>query len=727
MDILTRLAYLVIRRRRTVVTVWVLLAAACAPLALALPDRLGPGGFDVAGSQSYQVQEALGRDFDGGAADPAVVLLRGEDAAAAVPAVTAALEDVEGVLAVRPGLGFGGQEAGPGRAYLSVALAGGQDDQVRAAERVVETVDEAVPAGVTADVGGRAALYVDVNAVSKKDLERAEIVSFPLTLLVLLLAFGSLVAAGLPVLLGVASLVVTLGLLYGLSLVSSLSIYVTNTASVIGIAVGIDYALFVVTRFRQELRHGLGVEDAIARSVATAGRAVAVSGLTVMVALGGLFLVDVAGFRSMAIGSMVVVALAVAAALTLLPAVLAMLGGRVDRFTLFRHRPTTGEGGGWYRWSRLVMRRPALFLAGVVAVLLACAVPLLDIRLGQPSASTLPEGSGPRTVMEQVQQDVGPGAAGPVEVLVPTPAGAGSAAGSAALQAVASRAEQVRGVVSATVAGASRDGTVGRVVVLGNSVTQSAEGQETIRLLRDALVGAHDLPAGVLVGGQGASDLDLTSRVNSRLPWVIGTVLLLSLLLLTATLRSPVLAAKAVVMNLLSVGAAYGLMVAVFQWGWGADLLGFTSEGQIQAWVPLFLFCVLFGLSMDYEVFLLSRMREEHARTGDNEQAVALGLEHTARTITSAALVMVTVFAAFSSSRLLAFKAMGFSLAVAVLLDATLVRIVTVPALMRLMGRANWWTPRWLDRVLPRLEAVAPPPAVITLPDVEAARTTSRT
>jgi RND superfamily putative drug exporter len=317
--------------------------------------------------------------------------------------------------------------------------------------------------------------------------------------------------------------------------------------------------------------------------------------------------------------------------------------------------------------------------------------------------------------LDRLAAGFGPGSIGPVEIVVPTDAGPENAENLARIAGLTEKLAAdpaVSAVLSVAVPGVdpasltSVDGELTRVVVIGADTPQSEAGQDLVRRIRADILPAAGIE-GALVGGQGANDLDLTDEIAERLPWVIGGVLALSYVLLMVALRSIILPLKAIVMNLMSVGAAYGVVVALFQWGWGAELFGFQAEGFIQAFVPLFLFSVLFGLSMDYEVFLMTRMREEWERTGSNEQAVTKGLERTGRTVTSAALIMVVVFAAFTGSRLLAFKAMGFGLAAAVLIDATVVRVVAVPATMRLLGRWNWWMPRWLDRLLPHLEAPA--------------------
>jgi putative drug exporter of the RND superfamily len=718
-----RLGLAVTGRPRSVIAIWVLLLAGLGALGLGLPDRLAAGGFEVPGSQSLQVQQILQDRFPGQAADPVVIVVQADPAAAGhlpdtVTAITDRVSALDGVRSVRSFLdqGAAGQLTPDGSTtYLSVAVDGDQSEQLGHAKDIEAALGDAAPAGVEISVGGRAAFYNYQNEISRSDLEKAELITFPVTLVVLLLVFGSAVAAGLPVLLAMVSLGITLGLLYLLTLLMPLSVFVTNTATVIGIGVGIDYALFIVTRFREALAAGRTPRAAVVESVATSGRSVTVSGLTVVVALAGMFLVDIQGFRSMAVGTMVVVTLAVLASLTLLPAVLLLIGPRIDRFTVLRRYKARHRTSGWHLWTTRVMRRPRRYLIAALGVLFLLAAPLTGIVLGQPSADTLPADSPPRVALDRLAAGFGPGSIGPVEIVVPTDAGPENAENLARIAGLTEKLAAdpaVSAVLSVAVPGVdpasltSVDGELTRVVVIGADTPQSEAGQDLVRRIRADILPAAGIE-GALVGGQGANDLDLTDEIAERLPWVIGGVLALSYVLLMVALRSIILPLKAIVMNLMSVGAAYGVVVALFQWGWGAELFGFQAEGFIQAFVPLFLFSVLFGLSMDYEVFLMTRMREEWERTGSNEQAVTKGLERTGRTVTSAALIMVVVFAAFTGSRLLAFKAMGFGLAAAVLIDATVVRVVAVPATMRLLGRWNWWMPRWLDRLLPHLEAPA--------------------
>jgi len=740
------------RRRWFVIAGWAAALVIMASFARGLQGRLSSGGFEVPASESLSVQHDLENRFTGQDPSNALIVVTNLNLTVDDPAFRSEVLALAGRVQAAPGVGSvqsffsTGSPAfvSPDRhtTYVSAGLEGDQNAVLHKAGDVAAAAREHAAQGFQVQTGGQAAFFDRFNTVSRQDLEQAERIAFPITLVVLLLAFGTVVAAGLPVLLGVLSLVVTLGALYFLAGVTDMSIYVTNTASIIGIGVGIDYSLFVVTRFREELRRGRPVEEAVIRSVASSGRAVALSGATVIVALAGMFLVNIQAFRSMAIGSMSVVAVAVLAAITLLPAVLSLVGPWVNRVRV----PFIGRGRGrdghgfWHRWAMQIMRRSWAFLAGSLAVLLTLAVPFAALRIGQPGPSVLPANEQPRVAAERLASEFGAGVTGPIEILVDTPRGVAWLPNLAAIDRL-TRALQadpaVAGVYSLTsmvpgippvayqvIYGRGLGGVdprlrpfvtgladwaggahLARITVISKAAPESRAAESLVERIRTQYIPGAGLvnDARARVGGSTAFNLDLEREISHRLPLVVAAVLALSFLLLMTAFRSLLLPLKAIVMNLLSAGAAYGVIVALFQWGWGQRLLGFTSEGHIEVFVPLFLFSILFGLSMDYEVFLMTRMREEYLRTGSNELAVARGLEGTARTITSAALIMVTVFVAFAASRVVPFKEMGVGLAVAVLVDATVVRTILVPAAMKLMGRWNWWMPAWLDRLMPRI------------------------
>jgi len=770
-----RLGRFAVRRRWLVIAVWAGLLVTMGTFAQGLSGRLSSGGFEVPGSDSQTVLDDLNDRFTGQFPATALVVVHSDSVTVDDPSFRAKVEAIAG--RIRSTAGVGGvhsflSEDSPlfvssdrHTTYLIAGLEGGQNEVLHEAAAVAEAARHERAASFEVATGGLPAFFDRFNEVSRQDLESAERIAFPITLIVLVIAFGTIVAAGLPILLGVVSLVVTLGALYFLAGATDMSVYVTNTASIIGIGVGIDYSLFVVTRFREELRRGRSVADGVVQAVASSGRAVALSGATVIVALAGMFLVNIQAFRSMAIGSMSVVAVAVLGAVTLLPAVLSVAGRWVDRLRLpFTGRRRTSEGAGfWHSWAVGVMRRPWTFVAASLVILLTLAIPFGAIRLGQPGPSVLPATEEPRLATERLASEFGPGVTGPIEILVDTPGGAGQPSNLSLMdnlsrsiegdpgvarmvsltsllqdhggvpaaivvyaRGVASMPSELRPIASA-LANWDRGASLARIVVITRFPPESRQAEALVERIRDEYVFSAGLSGQARVGGSTAFNLDLEREISRQLPLVVLAVLALSFVLLMMAFRSLLLPLKAMVMNLLSVGAAYGLIVALFQWGWGQRFLGFTSEGHIETFVPLFLFSILFGLSMDYEVFLMSRMREEYERTGSNELAVARGLESTARTITSAAVIMVTVFVAFAASRVVPFKEMGVGLAAAVLIDATIVRTILVPAAMKLMGKWNWWMPRSLDRWLPRIaletsgdpgtDGAAPPPAGEPVPE----------
>ncbi len=738
------------RRRWWVIGAWVVLFAASVPLLGVLGERLSQGGFEVPGSQSDRVTKAFRADFASKQFEFAdLLVMDSETLTAQDPAFRAefervreALGDAPGVLAVADPYEVPEEQrpqffSADGHVLTAqVGLEGTQDEVLRNAAVLNDLVEETSRGGqVRTLLTGDAPFYAAFSETTTHDLERAERVAFPISLLILIFAFGSLVAAGLPVLLALLSLVVTFGIISIVAATTTVSIFTQNIASMIGIGVGIDYSLFILTRFREELRAGRSTEDAVAGAIATSGKAVFVSALTVVVALSGILLVDVAAMRSMGLGAMIAVGMAGAAALTLLPALLGLLGPRVDKLSIRRRR--TGEGGGWWhRWAMGVMRRPWIALGGTVLVVGVLAYPALHLRLGSSGPDILPADAPPRIAFEVTGEAFGEGQVSPVEIVYTDPRGV-LGEGFADLYALTGRLaadpEVVRVISVATLApGApaqeaeavanspqaaelvearvAREGRRTLISVVADHGPQTEESDRFVKRVRRIVAGA--MPPGVTadVGGSPGLNVDINAELERNIVPVVSLVLALSYLLLVLFFRSLLLPLKAILMNTASVLVAYGLLVFVFQDGHFQELLGFESAGHIESFIPLFLFCILFGLSMDYEVFLLARIREEYLRTGDNTEAVGWGLEHTARIITSAAAVMVTVFGAFAFASLIPIKAMGFGLAIAVFLDATLIRVIMVPAAMRLMGKWNWWLPGWLDRILPNVSLEGAPP-----------------
>ncbi|WP_028045103.1 MMPL family transporter [Cellulomonas sp. URHE0023] len=520
-----------------------------------------------------------------------------------------------------------------------------------------------------------------------------ELVGVLAALAILFLAFGSVTAALLPIAMSILGLAVGTGAMSLLANVMVIPSYAPVLGAMVGLGVGIDYALFVTTRHREYLARGLVVEDSIARSIATAGRPVVFAGGIVVVSILGLAVAGVPFMTAGGIAISMVVLIMVAASVTLLPALLALSRRRV-----VGRRPVHATSPGWARWTRHVTRHPRSYLLGVTALLLALAAPVLALRVGIPDDGALPPSFTQRQAYDLVAQGFGPGRNGPLVVAVAL------GGDDAVLTPLAAAIADDPGIAS--VEAPVVRGDVGTVVAYATTGPQDQATSETIGRLRSEVFPAAlaDSPARAHVGGQTANFADVGIRVNDRLPVFVLAVLGMSFLLLMLVFRSVLVPLKAVLLNLLSIGASYGVMVMVFQWGWGADLIGLESTVPIVSFIPMFMFAILFGLSMDYEVFLLSRVREEYVATGSNDLAVVNGVARTGRVITSAALIMVCVFLAFVLGADAATKMFGVGLATAILIDATLVRMVLVPATMKLLGRANWWVPRWLDRVLPRVE-----------------------
>jgi uncharacterized membrane protein YdfJ with MMPL/SSD domain len=560
----------------------------------------------------------------------------------------------------------------------------------------VEPVVERVAAANGRDgfrtlIAGEESIDADFSRASDEDLGRGETFGLALALVVLIAVFGGVVAAVVPIGMAIASIVVALAVVAGIGQVAVLNFVVVNVLVMMGLAVGIDYSLFVVSRFREERRAGRGLEDAVAAAGATASRAVLFSGATVVLALVGMFLVPQTVFRSIAVGAIAVVLVSVLAALTLLPATLAVLGDRIERLRV----PLVGRrahgGGLWSRVAAVALRRPGTCLAAGVALLIALAAPYASIETGEAGVATLPESFQTRAAYEAIESAFGPQGTAAAEVVVQGQRTPELRAAVARLRAAVAE-DPDYGKTSVDVAPSA---TVTRVTVPVDGDAVGKQAMAAVQDLRERYVprAFAGVDAEVLVGGQSADELDFAGIARSRQPIVFAFVLGLSFLVLMAAFRSVVVPLTAIATNLLSVGAAYGLLVLVFQHGVGADLLGFQRADTVAAWLPLFLFTILFGLSMDYHVFLLSRIRERWLATGDTAGSVAFGVGTTARLITGAALIMVAVFGGFATGQLVMFQQMGFGLGVAVLIDATLVRSVIVPAAMALLGRWNWWLP----------------------------------
>jgi putative drug exporter of the RND superfamily len=598
-----------------------------------------------------------------------------------------------------------------------------EDDET---EALVEKVEGLESGAFAVAVTGDETLDHDFNLLSQEDLENGELkFGLPAALIILLLVFGAVVAGLVPLLMAIVSIVVALGLAAVLAQQFDLSVFLVNMLTGMGLALGIDYSLFVVSRYREERAGGRTELAAIEASGATASRAVLFSGTVFVIAMFGMLLVPNSIMRSLATGAILVGIVSVVAALTLLPAVLGLLGDRVNalRIPFVGRRSleaSNPEGRFWGAIVRRVLRRPVVSLALSAGLLVALALPVLGLNVGTSGVSSLPDRFVSKQGFLALERDFPGTTTDPVEIVV-----ASNGSDEAVLRAL--------GGLRARLVADPRfgEGTLqrspeGEVVVLSvpvNGDPSATEATDAVRDLRNEIIPETfaGTDAEVLVGGQSAEDIDYFDSVIDPAPWVIAFVLLLTFLLLTVVFRSIVVAGTAVVLNLLSVGAAYGLLVLVFQEGVGAGLLGFETVDTIEAWVPLFLFSVLFGLSMDYQVFLLSRIRERYDQSGDTTDAVTFGVGSTARIITGAALIIVAVFSGFARGDLIMFQQMGFGVAVALLIDATIIRSVLLPSAMKLLGDANWYLPRWLEW-LPRLEVESARPDGEGRPAVESGR-----
>ncbi|MGA8723680.1 MAG: MMPL family transporter [Acidimicrobiales bacterium] len=570
-----------------------------------------------------------------------------------------------------------------------------------AINKVISTAQSFEAPGYKLDLGGPA---IDLVAGGKPGA--SEGIGILAAIIIMLIAFGSVVAMGLPIITALFGIVVGIGILDLVSHIETTPTFAPEIMAMIGLGVGIDYALFVVTRYRQGLTEGRDPREASAVSLATSGRSVIFAGTTVILSLLGLFILQLAFMRGLAISVIAAVLLVMLAAVTLLPAMLGFSGLAIDRYRVPGLHHTAAEPephSFWYRWSRTVQRHPIVAGGAALICLLILAIPFFSMRLAFTDEANNPQGSTTRQAYDALAAGFGPGFNGPLIVAASVPAGQ-----QAAVQGLQQRVATTPGVAYATPVHFGSSGQDAVIVAYPTTSPQSAQTETLVNTLRNRVIPESTAGSGVTayVGGETAASVDASSYLSARLPWVIAFVLLLAFLLLMAVFRSVAIPIKAVIVNLLSVAAAYGVIVAVFQWGWLGSVFAIGTTSPIDPWIPLMMFTILFGLSMDYEVFLLSRIREEWRRTGDASTSVADGLAKTARVITAAAAIMICVFGSFViGDQLHVLKVFGLGLAASILIDATLVRLVLVPSVMELLGRANWWMPSWLDRAVPHLGA----------------------
>jgi putative drug exporter of the RND superfamily len=701
-----RIASYSFRHKWYVLAAWVLLVVMSAAASAGIADVLTTEQKDFSGSESATAKQLID-DRYGDRPLVETLVIRHEALTADSPefqsfvAQTAArLKDTKGVTDVQTYLTTGDPSMVSQDRHAALANVTLSSDN-KVAEKDVEGVLAVVesaggPSGYALHMVGASSANKEWSEIAEKDLSAAETIGLPVALIVIVLAFGAVVAAGVPLVLAAFAILPAIGTVALIGRGFELSFFVTNIITMIGLAVGIDYSLFIIGRYREELAKGYDRLTALGIAADSSGRAVFFSGITVLLALAGMLLVRTSIFMSIGIGAMVVVLYAIAASLTLLPAVLGILGRRIEWLRV----PFLGKAGYgmkfWTGVTHIVQRRPVVFTVVSAGLLIAATLPLVTIDLGNNGVDTLPKNTSLYQGIKSLERDFNAGRFSPVQVVVDGPIG-----GPETQAAIARLRESIQARPELQWLGVTPDakGNTAIIEIAAPNLGTTPAAIAMMDDLRDNVVPAAfaGTSAQAYVGGELPSYIDAKAEMDSRLPVVFGFVLGLSFLLLLLVFRSIAIPTKAILMNLLSVGAAYGLVVLVFQHGFLASQLGFTQVDQIAFWLPLFLFSILFGLSMDYHVFLLSRVKEEYGRTGDNKLAVATGVTRTAGMITSAAVIMVAVFASFAMGSLADMQQMGFGLAVAVFLDATIVRSVLVPASMQLLGKWNWWFPSWLE------------------------------
>jgi putative drug exporter of the RND superfamily len=689
-----RLGHYTATHVRVVLAAWVLVALALGFFAPRVETALSGAGWETTGSQSVQARQLIDRNFAGLSSYGLMTVAYSPKQTVGDPGYRAVLAKVEGTLrgdpavstVVAPQVGASISPDG----HTAIVQAGAARDSnamVRAADALKGKLANLSAGGVQVHLTGAAGMWSDFNAANRSAMLKSEVISWPVTLTILLIAFGSLVAAGLPLMLTMVGLMAAAGSLYLGTLVLPISIWAMNFALMFALALGIDYALFIVYRFRGALFGSrVSAVEAAAQTMDTAGKAVLFSGVTVLISLTAVMLVPSPAFRSMSLGIMLAVIFVLAATLTLLPAVLAKLGPNLDKLALPWAHSGEHRSARFAAWGERLWNRPLLYGIPALALLLALAFPVTHLKTAMPSIKVVPPGDSSRVGYRQAQAALGPGATGPLQLLAP-------AAQATQVTRIASADPGIAHVLPAQAGG----GGLALVTAIPRQDPSNPAVGSTIERLR------LELPSGTLVGGAVAENRDLQTALSAKTPLVIGVVLGLGFLLLLVALQAPLIAAVGVVTNLLATGAAFGVAKWIFQDGALHSLLGFQPQGFLDAWGPVFFFAMIFAISMDYTVFLLSSAKEHWDRTHDAREAMVGGVAHSGRVIFAAGAVMVAVFLTFALSGPLPPKEMGIILGVAVLLDAALVRLLLVPVLLRLLGGAAWWLPKPLHRVLPRV------------------------
>jgi putative drug exporter of the RND superfamily len=727
-----RLADFVVRRRLWIVIVTGLFFVAAGAIGGGVAERLSSGGFEDPNAESTEAEEVLRDEF--GTQTPNVILLvTAEEGSVDDPEVAEAGAALTGELAQQEGVeqvgSYWSLQAPPlkskdGTKALVIGVIEGSDDAIS------ERMEELSPHftrnedGIDVRVGGFAEIYRQMSTTIEEDLVRAETIALPITMALLVVVFGSVVAASLPLLIGGLAIVGTFLILTVLASMTQVSIFALNLTTSMGLGLAIDYSLFVVSRYREELRNGLEPHDAVKASVRTAGRTVAFSGLTVALSLGALMVFPLAFLRSFAYAGIAVVLLAALASVVFLPAVLALLGRRVDSLRLWRRREAHEGEGFWHRIALTVMRRPLVIATAVIVFLLVLGAPFLGVRWGQADDRALPEEASSHQVSQEIRDGFDVNSANSLSVVAPD-----ADASEAEIDEYATTLSQTDGVFAVQAATGTYAG--GRRVQPPDRSSVRFMNEEggtwlsvipAVEAFSDAGedfandVRAAEAPWDVRVTGPSAALVDTKDSIFSKVPLAGGLIAAATFVLLFLMFGSVLVPLKAIVLNMLSLTATFGALVWVFQDGNLAGALDFTPTGFLEVSTPILMFCIAFGLSMDYEVFLLSRVKEEYDHSGDNTASVALGLERTGRIVTAAALLLSVVFVATATSGVSMIKMFGIGLTLAVVADATLIRATLVPAFMRLAGRANWWAPGWMRKIHDRFGISESAPATDPAP-----------
>ncbi|ORB47229.1 hypothetical protein BST43_26245 [Mycobacteroides saopaulense] len=708
------------RYRWLTVAVWLILIVAAVGLVAGRGEKLTGGGFEVAGSQSLTVHDAMETGFREHGASP-LALVAAPRPDATVADMTAAVDYLKQVAAQIPQVSVEPTPPQltpqPDRPFVVTLRIGfdntGATDIAKDLRKKIG-VHGGQPGQIA---GGRVSLYVIGQgalgaAMTEQiagDIKQAEKWNIPVILIVLIAAFGSLAAASLPLLLGVCTVALSVAIVLALSNITTISVFALPTVTMIGLAVAVDYSLFILMRYREELNSGKNRQEAIASAMATSGLTVTFSGLTVIAALAGIYLIGTPALASMASGAIIVVAIAVLTSTTLMPALLAIFGkAAANQSRFLRVSPLRKHSiPFWRKWTQGVMRRPWLSALGATVFLLALAAPSLQMQVSNSMLRQFDSSHEIRRGIDAAAVAMGPGALGPVQVLLTFKDNAANTDHAQALQTAKDTIAQAPNIARVTDASFSTGGHDALISAVLSVDPEANAARDTVSWLRTNVPEAlKNSGADINVGGPTALLFDYDNRVERSLLGVFAFVCVLAFMMLLATLRSPVLALKGVVMTVLSVAAAYGSLVIVFQWGW-LEFLGF-HQANIDSSIPPLALALTFGLTMDYEIFLLARVRERYLRTGDCGDAVSYGVRTSARTITSAALIMIAVFIGFAFAGMPLVAQLGVACAVAIAVDATVVRLVLVPALMAMFNKRNWWLPGWLDRVLPTVDFETP-------------------